>query len=77
MTLSRFFSEPFRKAHPEVMKEIAHKIRSTPAPGYLGCCHAIPKINLTSRLKEIRRPTLIIVGKNDPGTPVAMAGKIH
>jgi len=77
MTMSRFFSEPFRHARPEVVENIAAMMRATSAPGYLGCCHAIPKINLTSRLKEIRCPTVIIVGKEDPGTPVAMAEEIH
>ena len=75
--MSRFFSEPFRKARPEVVETVAAMMRSTPAPGYLGCCYAIPKIDLTSRLTEIRCPTLIIVGKDDPGTPVAMAEEIH
>jgi len=77
MTMSRFFSEPFRKARPEVVEAVAAMMRATPAPGYLGCCHAIPKINLTSRLKEIRCPAVVIVGKDDPGTPVAMAEEIH
>lgn len=77
MTMARFFSEPFRKARPAVVETVAAMMRSTPAPGYLGCCHAIPKINLTSRLREIRCPTVIIVGKDDPGTPVAMAEEIH
>ena len=76
-TLERWFTEPYRKAHPEVVERIASAIRATPVPGFIGCCHAIPKINLTARLKEIRCPTVIIVGKDDPGTPVAMAQDIH
>ncbi|MCX7143449.1 MAG: alpha/beta hydrolase [Proteobacteria bacterium] len=77
MTLSRFFSVPIAKAHPDVVKAIATRIRTTPALGYLGCSHAIPKINVTARLKEILCPTLIIVGRDDPGTPVAMSEEIH
>jgi len=46
-------------------------------PGYVGCSHAIPKINLTARLAEIRCPSLVLVGKDDPGTPVAMAEEIR
>jgi 3-oxoadipate enol-lactonase len=76
-TLARWFTGPFRKAHPEVVEKVAAMIRTTPAPGYIGCSHAIPKINLTSRLKEIRCPAVVIVGKDDPGTPVAMAEEIH
>jgi len=76
-TLARWFTEPFRKAQPEVVQKVAAMIRATPVAGYVGCCHAIPKINLTARLAEIRCPSLIIVGKDDAGTPVAMAEDIH
>jgi 3-oxoadipate enol-lactonase len=76
-TLARWFTEPFRKSHPEVVQKVATMIRATPAPGYIGCSHAIPKINLTARLREIRCPALVIVGKDDAGTPLAMAEDIH
>jgi 3-oxoadipate enol-lactonase len=76
-TLERWFTPPYRAAHPEVMEKVAAMIRNTPAPGFVGCCHAIPRINLTARLKEIRCPSLVIVGEDDPGTPVAMAEDIH
>ncbi len=76
-TLARWFTEPFRKSRPEVVQNVAAMIRSTPVAGYVGCSHAIPKINLTARLKEIRCPSVVIVGKDDPGTPVAMAEEIH
>jgi 3-oxoadipate enol-lactonase len=33
--------------------------------GYVGCCQAISKLNLTSRLKEIRVPVLAITGEQD------------
>jgi len=56
---------------------VSAMIRATPVPGYAGCCHAIPKINLTQRLKEIACPALVIVGEQDTGTPVAMAREIH
>jgi 3-oxoadipate enol-lactonase len=52
-------------------------IRSTPVTGFIGCCHALPKINVTSRLADIKTPTLVIVGEHDPGTPPAMAREIH
>lgn len=76
-TLARWFTEPFRKARPEVVEKVAGMIRTTSATGYVGCSHAIPKINLTARLAEIRCPSVVIVGRDDPGTPVAMAEEIH
>jgi 3-oxoadipate enol-lactonase len=75
--LARWFTEPYPKSHPQVMARIGGSVRATPIAGFVGCCHAIPKINLTKRLKEIACPTLIVVGEQDPGTPVAMAREIH
>ena len=76
-TLERWFTEPFRKSQPAVVDAIRKLIVSTPVAGYAGCCHALPKINVTARLKEIKCPILVIVGEQDPGTPVAMAQEIH
>ena len=76
-TLARWFTEPYRKTNPPGVARVAATIRATPVAGFAGCCHALPKINLTHRLKEIACPTLVIVGEQDPGTPVAMAREIH
>jgi 3-oxoadipate enol-lactonase len=76
-TLQRWFTEPFRSLRPDTMKRVGDMIRTTPVAGYVGCCHAIPRINLTDRLGGIASPTLIIVGDQDVGTPVAMAEAIH
>ena len=76
-TLARWFTEPYRKANPPAVARVGASIRATPVAGFVGCCHAIPRINVTQRLKEISCPTLVIVGEQDPGTPVAMAREIH
>ena len=76
-TLERWFTEPFRRSHAAQVDAIRKLIVSTPVAGYVGCSHAIPRINLTARLKEIKCPILVIVGEQDPGTPVVMAKEIH
>jgi 3-oxoadipate enol-lactonase len=76
-TLTRWFTDDFRRTHPERVASIAAAIRATPEAGYIGCGHAIPKLNVTARLKEIACPVLIIVGADDPSTPFAMAQEIH
>ncbi len=76
-TLQRWFTAPFRARHPEVVNRIRAAILATPVQGFIGCCHAIPKINLTARLHAIRCPAMVIVGEEDPGTPVEMARAIH
>jgi 3-oxoadipate enol-lactonase len=76
-TLKRWFTEAMLARRPPVVEEVAAMIRSTPPVGYVGCCHAIPKINATERLREIGCPIQIIVGEQDVGTPVAMSRAIH
>ena len=76
-TLGRWFTASWRASHPEVMARIGGLITATPVAGYAGCCHALPKLNLTARLKDIKVPALVIVGDQDAGTPPAMAQAIH
>lgn len=76
-TLARWFTDAYRAARKDVTDRIARMILATPPQGYIGCCHAIPKLNLTARLGELRCPTLVVVGENDPGAPVAAAREIH
>jgi len=77
LTLQRWFTAPFRARRRDVTDRVAAMLRSTPPQGYNGCCHAIPKINTTDRLREVRCPALVIVGEEDPGTTVEMARTLH
>ena len=76
-TLKRWFTEAMVTKRPPVLDKVAAMIRATPPAGYAGCCHAIPKINVTARLKEIACPIQVIVGDQDAGTPVAMSREIQ
>jgi 3-oxoadipate enol-lactonase len=76
-TLARWFTEPFRQQGSPVLEQVRTMIRRTPPRGYIGCCHAIAALNLTDHLKAITLPTLIIVGEDDPATPVAASRVIH
>ena len=76
-TLARWFTAPYRNAHPEVMARIGDAIRATPVAGFAGCCQAIAKIDVLDRLNEIECPALVMVGDQDHGTPPEMARRIH
>ncbi|MBI3329162.1 MAG: 3-oxoadipate enol-lactonase [Nitrospinae bacterium] len=76
-TIARWFTAPFREQRSDVMDPVRAMIRSTNPRGYAGCCHAIAALNLTERLKGITLPTLIVVGEEDPGTPVAASRTIQ
>lgn len=76
-TLARWFTERYRLGNPAVMARIGALIRATPVAGYLGCCHAIPRLDVTERLRALHLPALVMVGDQDTGTPEAMAREIH
>jgi 3-oxoadipate enol-lactonase len=72
-TLARWFTVPYREAHPEVMKRIGTLIAATPVDGFAGWGAAIRTLDVTDRLGAVRAPTLVIVGAEDPGTPPALS----
>lgn len=72
-TLERWFTAPYRAAHPDTVARIGALIRATPVAGYVGCCHAIAGLDFTSRLAAVKTPTLVLVGDRDVGTPPALA----
>ena len=76
-TIERWFSGEFCARRPDLVNPIRELIRTTPLPGFIGCCHAISRLNMTSRLASITTPTLVIVGKDDLGTPVSAAQQIQ
>jgi 3-oxoadipate enol-lactonase len=72
-TLGRWFTAPWRAAHPEVMARIGALIEATPVAGYAGCGAAICELDTVARLAAVRAPTLVLVGADDPGTPPAVS----
>ncbi len=76
-TLGRWFTAPFREKRPDMVDPVRAVIRATNPRGYIGCCQAIAALDLTDRLHAVSVPTLIVVGEDDPGTPVAASRTIH
>lgn len=76
-TLERWFTPDFLKLNPPVIDVIRQQILATPVAGYAGCSDAILGLDYQARLSEIPLPTLIMVGEDDPGTPVTASEAIH
>ena len=76
-TLERWFTGPFRKSRSAELDPVREMIRRTKPAGYIGCGYAIRSLDLTDQISRITTPTLIIVGEEDPGTPVTAAQAIH
>jgi 3-oxoadipate enol-lactonase len=76
-TLQRWFTLPYLNANPPAVDLIRKQFLATPVAGFIGCSDAILGLNYLDRLPEIKLPSLIIVGENDLGTPVAASEAIH
>jgi 3-oxoadipate enol-lactonase len=76
-TMDRWFTPAYLSKNPAEVERIRRAFLATPVTGFVGCAQAIRRLNYLDRLSEIHLPTLIIVGEDDPGTPVAAARAIH
>ena len=76
-TLERWFRPEYLQQNPPEVEMIRRQILATPVAGYIGCCEAIRRLKYLDRLSGINLPTLIMVGEEDPGTPVAASEDMH
>ena len=76
-TLERWFTPQYLKENPPEVEMIRQQVRATPLAGYIGCSEALRGLNYLERLRGIKLATLIMVGEEDPGTPVAASEAIH
>jgi 3-oxoadipate enol-lactonase len=72
-TLKRWFTASFLARNPPALESIRRQFLETAVDGYVGCSEAIRNLNYLDELDRIHLPTLIIVGEDDPGTPLASA----
>ena len=76
-SMSRWFVEGSLKDRPELDARVCKMIRDTSVEGYVGCSHAIAGIDLKDRISAIKAKTLVIVGREDMGTPVSSSELIN
>ena len=76
-TLERWFTPAFLRQNPPMVELIREQILATPVAGYIGCAEAIRRLNYLDRISGIKAPTLIMVGEDDPGTPVSASEAMH
>lgn len=76
-TLARWFTPPYLQKKGPGVDMIRNIFLKSPVAGYLGCTEAIRRLNYINELPRIKIPTLVMVGADDPGTPVAAAQAIH
>jgi 3-oxoadipate enol-lactonase/4-carboxymuconolactone decarboxylase len=72
----RWFTPAFAARSPQVLAGFRERFPKD-WRGYAVCCGVIETLDLPERIAAIRAPTLIMVGADDPATPVAMSEDLH
>jgi len=67
--LERWYTAPFRKSAPAEVAETRQMLLDTPPQGYIACCAAVRDMDQRQAIRQIRVPTLVVAGANDPVTP--------
>jgi 3-oxoadipate enol-lactonase len=74
---TRWFSDKFRTAHPDIVKAMARIFLANDIDCYAATCVMLGDADLRHYLPSLRVPVAVIVGEEDYATPVAMARKLH
>ncbi len=76
-TMERWFTPAFLRQNPPMVQIIRQEILGTSVQGYVACAEAIRRLYYLERISQIKIPTLIMVGEDDPGTPVSASQAMH
>ena len=77
VAVERWFTDEFRKAHPEVLEARRKRSLENNPECYAAAYEVLAGNDLAERLSEISLPTLVMTGENDIGSNPRMAQLIH
>lgn len=75
--VTRWFSDAFRAAHPQVVSQSVATFLKNDVQAYAATCRMLGAADLRSILHRIDVPTAVVVGEEDYATPIAMAEELH
>lgn len=73
----RWFTPGFAAAQPEIVAGFRARMLANDRAGYAAAANVIVTLDLLPRISGITAPTIIIVGAEDPATPIAMSEQIR
>ncbi|HEX2553116.1 MAG TPA: 3-oxoadipate enol-lactonase [Microvirga sp.] len=76
-TMGRWFTAGYAERAPDQVAPVRERFVACDRAGYAVCCGAIGRMDLRPHIGTIAAPTLVIAGRDDPATPVAMAEEIR
>jgi 3-oxoadipate enol-lactonase len=75
--LTRWFSDAFRAARPEVLERTAAIFVANDFDCYAASCGLLGDVDLRAHLPSFQMPVAVVVGEEDYATPVTMARQLH
>jgi 3-oxoadipate enol-lactonase len=75
--LTRWFSDDFRRDHPEVLERTTDIFLANDVDCYAASCGLLGAADARAQLGSFKLPTAVVVGEEDYATPVAMARQLH
>lgn len=76
-TIQRWFTQPFIARDPQAIERVRSMISRTGVKGYAACASAVRDMAQTTMLLQMKAPTLILVGRQDPACTVEQATVLH
>lgn len=76
-SLSRWFTDEFRAAHPELMEQYAARNRENDPACYAAAYTVLATGEVAPDLKHVKAPTLVVTGERDLGSNPRMSRFIH
>jgi 3-oxoadipate enol-lactonase len=70
--MERWFTRGFRESHPQTIARFTEAFLATNLDGYVACCEAVRDMDHRALLPKIKPPVLVIAGRQDPATTLAM-----
>jgi 3-oxoadipate enol-lactonase len=75
--VTRWFSDRFGIAHPELVKEMTRVFLANDVDCYAATCVMLGDADVRPYLPTLRMPVAVIVGEEDYATPIAMSRQLH
>ena len=76
-TIQRWFTAPFITRDPGAIAKVRRMILATGAEGYIACGSAVRDMAQTTMLLQVKAPTLVLVGRQDPACTVEQATVLY
>ena len=76
-TIKRWFNQGFIEHAPQEVQKVREMILGTSVDGYVACACAVRDMAQSTMLLKVKKPSLVLVGRQDPACTVDQGMVIH